>query len=377
LPTDVAVKHLLEALIPKLGLSTHQDGQQIVYKLRHMESQRTIPDDETLADAGVLASDVCLLLREEKRTHPQRTHYHQQPDNMTVIAAAHDIIAKSYALLSGICGRDGKALAWDDRIVCCPLCGTPYHYQCWRANGNQCSQPGCEGRGTIQPQELIDYFWGMSELIGELMEEFPPESRGEMEEMFNALTEVDLEIIDRCDEFEEQESKELLEELEEGEGEEYEYGDELEEPKEGLPEDTLSVRYTKHHVWIDITSGEGRVGITDFLTQQLFLILGVEFPEEGQKVTAGEVVSSIWALSESMEEFDVPVFSPVSGVISAVNKNLRDRFLRSAQLELIQEDPYGAGWLFTIQLSGISRTEFEKLMNTNTYQEFVRRILES
>ncbi len=367
LPADVLMKDLLNALIPKLGLPT-QRGGQITYKLHHVQSNRIIPDDETLTDAGVTTDDVCLLLREQDRRIRPQTHYQKQP-GATLITTAHDIIAKSYALLSETCGRDGKPLTREDSVVCCPICGTPYHYQCWLANGNQCSQPGCEGGGTIQPHELVDQFWGMSDIIGELMEEFPSELTSETEEVFHELMEVDSQIIDRWDELEEEDLEELLEELGE-EGIEYEDEDEEELEEPNLPVDIPSrLRFTQKHVWIDISSG--RVGITDFLAQRIFLILDVELPEEGQRVSAGEVVSVIWALSESTKEVNVPVSSPASGVISAVNKKFKDRFLRSAEPELIQEDPYGQGWLFIIQLSESARTEIARLMDAETYQQFI------
>jgi len=366
LPADVPMKDLLNALVPKLGLPT-QRGGQVTYKLHHVQSNRIIPDDATLTDAGVTTDDVCLLLKDQDSRMRPQTHYQKQPGDTTLIATAHDIIAKSYALLSETCGRDGKHLARDDSVVSCPICGTPYHYQCWLANGNRCSQPGCKGRGTIQPHELVDQFWSMSEIIGELMEEFPPELTSETKEVFHALTGVDFQILDRWDELEEDEVDKLLEELEE-EDAEYEDEEELEEP--GLPADVSSgLRFTQKHVWIDITSG--RVGITDFLAQHIFLTLDVKLPEEGQRVSAGEVVSVIWALSESMKEVDVPVSSPASGVISAVNRKFKDRFLRSAEPELISEDPYGQGWLFIIQLSKSARAEIERLMDAETYQQFI------
>ena len=92
---------------------------------------------------------------------------------------------------------------------------------------------------------------------------------------------------------------------------------------------------------------------------------------------AGEVVSTIGVFTESAREFRLPVPSPVSGVISEVNTSLEDKFLRGAELELIQDDPYGKGWLFSIQVSHASRAELETLMNARAYREFVRTMLKS
>ena len=149
-----------------------------------------------------------------------------------------------------------------------------------------------------------------------------------------------------------------------------------EEESETFPTDfPPELKYTYQHLWIDTVSGMGRCGITEFLTHQIFLVLNLELPEKGLKVSAGEVVASIWALTESVEEFTVSLFSPVSGVITHVNEKLQDRLLRSAQLELVQEDPYGEGWLFVIQLSGSADKEVEELMDAPAYQQFVQSII--
>lgn len=135
----------------------------------------------------------------------------------------------------------------------------------------------------------------------------------------------------------------------------------------------LTLRYTDQHVWIKPEMGVGRCGVTDFLAQQILVILDVELPEEGQPVSSGEAISTIWFLAESTDEFELPLLSPVSGIVSEVNKNLTDRFLREAELELIQEDPYGDGWLFSIQLSSKSNHELERLMDAGTYLKFIHR----
>ena len=149
-----------------------------------------------------------------------------------------------------------------------------------------------------------------------------------------------------------------------------------EEESETFPTDfPPELRYTYQHLWIDTVSGMGRCGITEFLTHQMFLVLSLELPEKGLEVSAGDVIASIWALTESMEEFTISLFSPVSGVIAHVNEKLQDRLLRSAHLELIQEDPYGEGWLFVIQLSRSAENEAEELMDAPAYQQFVQSIV--
>jgi glycine cleavage system H protein len=380
LPADAAVKHLLDALIPKLGLPTQrQDGHPIVYKLYHAKSGNTLSGSQTLSSAGVQNDDLCLLSKEQSmRTRPQKAPLPQIPD-VSLMDAANDIIAKSYALLSETCGRDGRSLVWNDSVVCCPICGTPYHSQCWLNNGNRCSNPGCEGSGTVHPQELVDQFFSMSELIDDLMEKFPPDPSNEMEEVFETLEDVDFQLSDRWDELDEEETEELFKELEEEGTGLQEFRDDMEGLQKALSTIDIPSRlkYTTQHVWIDTDSRIGRCGITDFLAQQIFLVLDIGLPEVGWEVTAGEVVSTIVVLTESTQEFSVPVPSPVGGVISEVNKSLEDRFLREAELGLIQDDPYGEGWLFSIQVSHDSRAELKRLMNATTYKEVIRGMLKS
>ena len=147
----------------------------------------------------------------------------------------------------------------------------------------------------------------------------------------------------------------------------------MDEFQDALIDVPPNLKYTNQHVWIDVDIRIGYIGITDFLAQQIFCTLGVQLPEEGQSVRAGEAASSLWVMTESMDEVDLPVPSPVSGVVSGVNKNLTDRFLHSAELELIQDDPYGDGWLFSIH--GSHKAELDRLMDAATYQMAVRSIL--
>jgi glycine cleavage system H protein len=137
------------------------------------------------------------------------------------------------------------------------------------------------------------------------------------------------------------------------------------------------LRYSDYHVWIEVDGDLGTVGITDFVRQLVFLILDVHLPDVGQRVAAGDVVAEIWALvqGEDMEEITIPVPAPVSGEIIDVNGSLRDRLLRSAKPERVQEDPYGKGWLFTIWLSPTAGAEIEALMDASAYRRYVGETL--
>ena len=103
------------------------------------------------------------------------------------------------------------------------------------------------------------------------------------------------------------------------------------------------LRYTKSHEWVRAAHGEApdgtvEIGITDHAQSALGDLVFVEVPEVGRAVKAGEasaVVESVKAASD--------VYSPVSGKVTASNGQL------ATQPELLNQDPYGAGWMFRVQ----------------------------
>ena len=105
------------------------------------------------------------------------------------------------------------------------------------------------------------------------------------------------------------------------------------------------LRYTKSHEWVrrehgDAPNGTVTIGISDHAQSALGDLVFVEVPDVGRTVSAGEacaVVESVKAASD--------VYSPVSGKVIAGNAAL------ATQPELLNQDPYGAGWLFRVQTS--------------------------
>ena len=99
------------------------------------------------------------------------------------------------------------------------------------------------------------------------------------------------------------------------------------------------LKYTKTHEWARLNpDGSVTVGITNYAQTQLGDMVFVELPELGRRVTAGEecaVVESVKAVSE--------VYSPLAGEVTAVNEALTE------EPELVNQDPYGEGWLFRLQ----------------------------
>jgi len=115
-------------------------------------------------------------------------------------------------------------------------------------------------------------------------------------------------------------------------------------------------RYLESHEWTTTDGSSVRIGITDFAQDELGDVVFVELPAEGDEVTMdGEfgVVESIKAVSD--------LVSPVSGTVVAVNEELFDA------PELVNEDPYGDGWMLEVEPS--SESEFDDLLSADEYRD--------
>ncbi len=122
------------------------------------------------------------------------------------------------------------------------------------------------------------------------------------------------------------------------------------------PED---LRYTKTHEWIRIKNNLATIGITDHAQSELGEVLFVELPDKGAHVEKGAVIGTI----ESLESFH-EVLSPISGQIVEVNNELVET------PERINENPYGSGWLVTIEMSDPS--EADALISAEDYELFIK-----
>jgi glycine cleavage system H protein len=126
---------------------------------------------------------------------------------------------------------------------------------------------------------------------------------------------------------------------------------------EQIPDDLL---YAKSHEWVrTLPNGEAEVGITHHAQEALGDLVFVEVPNLDARVTAGEacaVVESVKAASD--------VYSPVSGQVSARNEEL------AAKPELINADPYGAGWLMRVKLDPSAAAG--SLLTPSDYAQFLK-----
>ena len=111
-----------------------------------------------------------------------------------------------------------------------------------------------------------------------------------------------------------------------------------------VPDD---LRYTAEHEWVRSTDGSTRVriGITDYAQQALGDVVYVSLPEPGTSVSRGAAVGEVES-TKSVSD----IYAPLSGTVAARNDDLDEH------PELINSDPYGAGWIFEIDISDDAET---------------------
>jgi glycine cleavage system H protein len=112
-----------------------------------------------------------------------------------------------------------------------------------------------------------------------------------------------------------------------------------------IPDD---LKYTGEHEWVHLEAGSttARVGITDYAQEALGDVVYVSLPELGAEVTKGAAIGEIES-TKSVSD----VYAPLSGKVAARNEELDE------QPDLINSDPYGAGWIIEIELSDPAETD--------------------
>ncbi|MEA2611667.1 MAG: glycine cleavage system protein [Chloroflexota bacterium] len=106
------------------------------------------------------------------------------------------------------------------------------------------------------------------------------------------------------------------------------------------------LRYTNDHEWVRVDGDDATVGITAYAAEQLGDIVFVELPDPGRKLEQAAtfgVVESVKAVSD--------LFSPVSGEVTETNGEL------AGNPELVNSDPYGAGWMLRVRLADPSQVD--------------------
>jgi glycine cleavage system H protein len=119
-----------------------------------------------------------------------------------------------------------------------------------------------------------------------------------------------------------------------------------------------NLKYHKEHDWARVEGDTAVFGVTDYAQESLGDIVFLELPEVGSEVTAGTPYAEIESVKAVSD-----ILAPLSGSVIEVNEDAVDA------PEVINESPYGDGWLVKVQLSDPS--EVDDLMTAEEYDEFL------
>lgn len=118
------------------------------------------------------------------------------------------------------------------------------------------------------------------------------------------------------------------------------------------------VLYTSEHEWVLVEDNIVTIGVSDHAQSELGDITYVELPRDDAVFSAGDEACTIESVKAAS-----PVYAPVSGKIVEVNSELED------EPGAINSDPYGAGWLYRLEISDAG--ELESLMSAEDYEAFL------
>jgi glycine cleavage system H protein len=121
------------------------------------------------------------------------------------------------------------------------------------------------------------------------------------------------------------------------------------------PED---IRYHKEHTWVRVSGRKGTIGITDYAQDALGDIVYIDLPEVESTVEANNEISEIESTKATSS-----VIAPVAGKIIKVNEEL------SEVPEIINEDPYGKGWIAVIEMD--DPDDADDLMDSTEYDKYI------
>ncbi len=118
------------------------------------------------------------------------------------------------------------------------------------------------------------------------------------------------------------------------------------------------LKYTKEHEWIRVEGEEAFVGITDYAQSQLGDIVFVECETVGDNLEAGDTFGTVEAVKTVSD-----LYLPVSGEVLEFNEDLE------SQPELVNKDPYGAGWIVKIKIN--EADELDGLLSADAYKALI------
>lgn len=118
------------------------------------------------------------------------------------------------------------------------------------------------------------------------------------------------------------------------------------------------LKYTKDHEWVKINGNEATIGITDFAQRELGDIVYIDINSVGSEVAKEEVFGTVEAVKTVSD-----LFMPLTATVSEINALLNDN------PELVNNDPYGDGWMVKVTLSDSS--EVDALLSADDYKALV------
>jgi glycine cleavage system H protein len=119
-----------------------------------------------------------------------------------------------------------------------------------------------------------------------------------------------------------------------------------------------NLKYTNDHEWVSIDGDTATIGITDFAQGELGDIVYVEIETEGEELDQGETFGTVEAVKTVSD-----LFMPVKGTIVEINEEL------DGSPELVNDDPYGKGWMIKIKLS--EDANLDELLDASAYQDVI------
>jgi len=124
------------------------------------------------------------------------------------------------------------------------------------------------------------------------------------------------------------------------------------------PQIPMDLLYNRDHYWVRLEDGSAFFGLTDHAQNELGDVVYISLPEVGNEFHAAEEIGEIESVKTHTE-----LFTPLSGEVVEVNDSLE------SSPDLINQDPYGAGWLVRLKLSDSSETE--ELISGDDYGHLV------
>ena len=121
----------------------------------------------------------------------------------------------------------------------------------------------------------------------------------------------------------------------------------------------VDLKYTKDHEWIKIDGDIATIGVTDFAQSELGDIVYVEVETVGEELKEQEVFGSVEAVKTVSD-----LFLPLAGEIIEFNEALE------SEPEMVNSDPYGAGWMVKLKMSDVSQID-DLLLSADEYKEIV------